>query len=72
MLSDLLLLETYYESQNSVQFLEDLSRRYGPEAIRRAVSAGEVICRRVNCGPECGRFLLRLSDKGRRRAEMAA
>ena len=68
MLSDFLLLETYYEGPETVRFYEDLAERYGIAPVKKALAAGHLIQRRIVCGPDCGRLIFRLSDKGRRRA----
>lgn len=65
MLSDFLLLDSYYEGPNAAQFYEDLSAKYGMEPIKRALAAGHIICKRINCGPDTGRWLFYLSEKGR-------
>lgn len=68
MLSDLLMLEAYYGSPGAAQFFEDLSRRYGPAIVRKALEAGEITGRRIHCGPDCGRQMFWLTDKGRAQA----
>jgi hypothetical protein len=65
MLSDFLLLEAYYGSPAAALFFEDLSVQYGVPAIRRALRGGDLVAKRVLCGPDCGRLLLWLSEKGR-------
>ena len=67
MLSDLLQLEVYYGTPEAAQFFEDLSRRYGPAMVRKALRAGEITGRRLHCGPDCGRRLFWLTEKGRAR-----
>lgn len=68
MLYDFLLLEQYYEAPETIRFYEDLSRRYGAEPIKKAVEAGDLVSRRVLCGPNCGRVMFWLSEKGRQKA----
>ncbi len=65
MLSDLLLLEIYYGSGAAALYFEDLSERYGASAIRRAMRKGEIMARQVLLGPDSGRWLVALTDKGR-------
>ena len=71
MLSDLLALEAYFGSAESALFFEDLSRQYSPRAIRRALQEGYITGRQVRCGPDCGRRLFWLTEKGRHRAQTA-
>lgn len=68
MLSDFLLLETYFEGPETVQFYEDLSRRYGAKAVAMAERAGDLIKRPVMCGPFCGKQMVWLSAQGRQKA----
>lgn len=68
MLSDLLILEIYYGHPACGQFFEDITRRYGVEAVRKALRAGEIAARPVIVGPDSGRLLVGLTDKGREAA----
>lgn len=68
MLSDFLLLETYFEGPETVQFYEDLSRRYGERAVKVAEHAGDLIKRPIVCGPFCGKQMVWLSEQGRQKA----
>ena len=68
MLSDFLLMESYFERSETAQFFEDLSKRYGEGSVAKAVAAGDLIRRRIICGPDCGRWLFWLSDQGRAKA----
>jgi hypothetical protein len=65
MLSDLLLLEIYYGSGSAALYFEEMSERYGIPAIQKALRKGEVITRKVLLGPDTGRWLVTLTDKGR-------
>lgn len=65
MLSDLLLLEIYYGSNESALFFEDLSKSYGLQTIHRAFRSGHITGRRIACGPDCGRRLFWLTEEGR-------
>lgn len=68
MLADLMLLEIYYGSGSAALYFEELSRRYGVQPVRRALKAGEIITRKVLLGPDCGRLLVSLTEKGRKAA----
>lgn len=68
MLSDLLILELYYDHPACAQFFEDVARKYGTEAVRKALRAGDIVARPVVVGPDSGRILLGLTDKGRQSA----
>lgn len=68
MLSDLLILEHYYGHPSCALFFEELARKYGVEAIRKALKAGHITARAVVVGPDAGRLLVGLTDLGRRRA----
>jgi hypothetical protein len=65
MLSDLLLLEIYYGSGAAALYFEDLSSRYSTSAIQKALRKGEIMARQVLLGPDSGRWLVALTDKGR-------
>ena len=69
LLSDFYMLELYFEQPETAQFYEDLSRRYGAQALKKAVMAGYLVGKQLTCGPDCGRKLLWLSDKGRQKAQ---
>ena len=68
MLSDFLLLETYFEGPETVQFYEDLSKRYGRSSVDMAQRAGFLVTRPVLCGPYCGKQMVWLSELGRQQA----
>lgn len=72
MLPDLLLLEEYFEEPETVQFYEDIMRRYGVEPVKKAVQTGHIALRCVHCGPHRGRLVLWLTEKGRSFAAMQA
>ncbi|MCC7305246.1 MAG: hypothetical protein IT558_03190 [Alphaproteobacteria bacterium] len=69
MLADFLLLENYYGSPAAALYFEDLSRHYGIPAIRKALRAGDLVVKRILCGPDCGRLVFRLSEQGRLNAQ---
>jgi hypothetical protein len=71
MLSDFLLLEIYYGSGSAALFFEDMSSRYGIPAIQKALRRGELMARQVLLGPDSGRWLVTLTDKGRKGAHLA-
>ncbi|MCB1532046.1 MAG: hypothetical protein KDJ35_04160 [Alphaproteobacteria bacterium] len=72
MLSDFLLLETYFEGPETVQFYEDLSKRYGRGSVDMAESEGFLVSRPVLCGPYCGKRMVWLSELGRQQAVKAS
>lgn len=65
MLSDFLLLEEYFEGPETAQFYEDISKKYGVEAIQKAIAAGHIVHKKIMCSRVCQDRLLWLSDKGR-------
>ncbi len=67
MLSDFLTLEYYFGYEGSAQFLEDLSRKYGIDPVKKALKNGDLQQRQIALGPDRGRFLVWLSDKARQR-----
>lgn len=67
-LSDFLTLESYFSSEESARFFEDISQKYGTEPLKKCIESGEIICRKVYIGPDQGRVMLFLSDKGRSKA----
>lgn len=68
-LSDFLTLEVYFSNEESARFFEDVSTRYGAAPLAKCIVAGELVCRRIHIGPDAGRALLWLTDKGRMRAQ---
>jgi hypothetical protein len=72
MLYDFLLLEIYYGAPDTARFYEELSQRYGGAVVAGALGAGYVACRRVLIGPDRGRLLVWLTDKGRHLAHAHA
>ena len=71
MLTDFLLLEVYYGSGAAALFFEDVSNRYGVPAIQKAIRKGELAARQVLLGPDAGRWVVTLTDKGRNGAGIA-
>lgn len=69
MLSDFLILEEFFDQSSAVQFFEDLSKRYGPEAVIKAIAKGELCFKKILCGPDRGRHLVWLSQTGRFKAQ---
>jgi hypothetical protein len=65
MLSDFLTLEVYFGHEASAQFFEDLTERYGKKPIENALKAGDLVKKKVLIGPDTGRDLVWLSEKGR-------
>lgn len=68
MLSDFLALELYYEQPETIQFFEDLSKRYGTAPLKKAIAAGHLVHRTIKCGPNSGKIAFWLSEKGRQKA----
>ena len=71
-LSDFLTLETYFDNQESAQFFEECSYKYGIEPIQKCLRAGELACRKIHIGPDAGKILLLLTDKGRQKGTSTA
>ena len=65
MLYDFMMLETYYGPSDAALYLEELSLRYGIPAIQKALAAGDLVAKRILCGPNRHRTLFWLSEKGR-------
>lgn len=70
-LSDFLTLELYFDNQESAQFFEECSKKYGKNVIQKCIKAGELACRRVYLGPDTGKKLLWLTPQGRQKAQAA-
>ena len=69
MLSDFLTLELYFGSQNSALYFEDLAQKYGTEQLKNAVNSGDIQCRSLCFGSDCGRVMAWLSEQGRHKAQ---
>ena len=65
MLEDLFSLEKLFGEEGAALFLEDVMRRYDEMVIEREIQNGHIIKRTINIGPDSGRALCWLSDKGR-------
>ena len=61
MLTDLYLLQTYFEEPAGLMYQDDLVRRYGWPAVREALAQG-LLNRRPVCGGSKMRWICRLSD----------
>jgi hypothetical protein len=70
MLSDILLLEVFYGSGSAALFLEEITSRYGLAPLQKALRAGELALRQVLLGPDRGRWIVALTDKGRNSAHV--
>lgn len=68
-LSDFLTLEVYFSHEESARFFEDMSMRYGVRPIEKCIKAGDLICKKIQIGPDKGRHMLWLSDKGRAKVQ---
>jgi hypothetical protein len=69
MLSDFLLLETYYDAPDTVQIYEDLAGKYGRAVVARAVEAGYIMASPARCiGWGTSSLRCWLTDKGRKQA----
>ena len=65
MLTDLYLLQTYFEEPSSFAYGGDLVEKYGTARFAEAVAAGLLEVRRLPCaGGEGGRFVCRLTEAG--------
>lgn len=68
MLHDFIGLEEVFGRGNAVLFLDDIMQRYHQDEIIKALQSGIIEQRMVCIGPDCGRCLCYLSEKGRRMA----
>ncbi len=68
MLSDFLTLEAYFGSESAALYFEELSQKYNTGRIWEAVQRGDLHCREIRLGPEKGRWIYWLSEKGRGKA----
>lgn len=68
-LSDFLTLERYFSNNESAQFFEDCSKKYGTKPLQKYIQAGELACRKIHIGPDIGKKLIWLTSKGRQKAE---
>lgn len=64
MLTELYLLQTYFEEPHSLMYEEDLVERYGREPVSEAIRAGLLEHRRIPCGQGRTRCICRLSEAG--------
>jgi hypothetical protein len=71
MLSELYALETFYGSEAAAQFFSKLSKKYGVEPVTKAIHDGLLAIRSIQLGPDAGKTLLYLTEKGRSQASMS-
>ena len=69
-LTDLFLLQHYFEEAGAAMYREDFIRKYGASELRAALTAGLIEERCLPCRGGGEKALCRLSDKGRREAEL--
>jgi len=67
-LSDFLILDAYFDNQESAQFFEDCAGKYGIQPVQKYLEKGDIACRKILMGPDAGKTLLWLTDKGRAKA----
>ncbi len=65
-LSDFLTLETYFSSQESAQMFEDCVQKYGAGLVKKYISSGALAYRKIHIGPDKGKSLIWLTQKGRK------
>lgn len=65
MLSDFLTLEIYFGSEQAAQYFEDLTKRYGPKRVEKAISRGDLQCSKTCMG---GKIVAWLTSQGRDKA----
>lgn len=68
MLTDLYLLQYYFEEAGAAMYQEDLVRRYGRAELKAALEAGLIEARCLPCKSGEEKALFRLSEKGRHHA----
>ncbi len=68
MLTDLLSLERLFGHENAAMHFEALCSKYGEDYVCGAIDKGELVLHNVCIGPDCGRSICWLSDKGRYKA----
>ena len=71
-LSDFLTLEVYFDNHESAQFFEECSKKYGVDTLNKYIHGGELECRPIHIGPDTGKNLLCLTQKGRELASLRA
>lgn len=71
-LSDFLTLEAYFSNEESARFFEECSCKYGARPIMQYIKSGELACRTIQIGPDSGKKLLWLTEKGRQKASLAS
>lgn len=70
MLSDFLLLETYYDTPQTTRPYEVLVKQYGVKALHAALRANYLICKPCGCHKrEKPTLLFWLTENGRRAAQ---
>ena len=70
-LSDFLTLEVYFDNDESARFFEECTHKYGISPVQKCLKAGELACRKIHIGPDSGKTLLWLTEKGRQKATLA-
>ncbi len=69
-LSDFLTLELYFSNDESAQMFETCAKKYGVKRLKQCIAAGELSYRQIHIGPDAGKNLLWLTEKGRHKASI--
>lgn len=65
MLSDFLSLESVFGRNAATMFLDEIIEKYGEKNLQKSLSKGYLENRTIYIGPDSGRVLCWLSEKGR-------
>jgi hypothetical protein len=68
MITDLYMLQHFFEEAGAAMYQEDVLRRYGKAQLRAALEAGLIEARCLPCRGGGEKALFRLSEKGRQAA----
>ncbi len=69
MIVELMSLETLHGYEETTFYMDEMIKYYAFEEIKHALEKGDIHARKIYIGPDCGRVLCWLSEKGRRKAE---
>lgn len=68
MLNDFLELESFYGRRSAALYIDEAFKNYGEDKVEQAVNEGFLETRIICIGPDCGRILCWLTQKGRQLA----
>ncbi len=68
MIRDMLLMESVFDRAEAALYLDEVLCGVDVQEVKDAIEAGYITTKAICIGPDCGRVLCSLSEKGRCKA----